>query len=128
MGGSSLDVPKALVDVGNDDVYCAGTYLSSDLAIGGTDLPDPVDASAAAISVTRNHVDLENRTLPPVWVRGFTGTKALTIVSATADAITGDVYVFGILSPSGTANLGGPPIDSPPNASTIFVVKLRRGD
>jgi hypothetical protein len=128
VGGSSYDVPKALVDVGNDDVYCAGTYLSSDLAIGGTDLPDPVDASASAIFVTRSHVDLENRTLPTVWARGFAGTKALTIISATADAITGDAYLFGVLSPSGTANLGGQPIDSPPNASAVFVVKIRRGD
>jgi hypothetical protein len=128
VGGSGAEQSRALVDVGNDDVYCAGTYLSSDLTIGETDLPDPVDASAVAVFVSRNRVDLQNRTLPPVWVRGFTGTRAMSIESAAADAVTGDLYLLGVLGPSGTASLGGPEIEAPANASAVFVVKIRRGD
>lgn len=125
-GGTAHDVPKQMVDVGNDDVYCLGEYTSADLTIGGTELPDATDATAPAIFATRARVDRDTMSLQPVWAAGFSGTRRLILSDAVADKISGDLYLLGTLSPGGTVSFGLGAIDST-TTGTAFVVRIRRG-
>lgn len=126
-GGSGYDVGLAMIDVGNDDVYCVGTYRSSDLTIAGTKFPPPPDALSDGVYAIRARVDEANKTIVPRWGVGFMGDKRTGFYSATADAITGDLYIFGWLGSGGTFNFGGTPITVPPTTNTNYLIKIRRG-
>ncbi len=97
------------------------SLLASLVACKFPELP-PLDDDGA-----RAHVDLANMTLQPVWSRGLTGTRALTVDSAAVDAVTGDLYLFGALFAGGTADLGAAPITALSSASAAYLIKIRRG-
>lgn len=126
-GGNAADSAHAMVDARNDDVFLVGGYRSTDLSIGGNDLPDPVDAATAGVFVVRARVDVSNDEIRPVWVRGYTGTSAVLFGGAATDALSGDLYVLGAVASGGSVSLGATSIDASPTAAAIFVVKLRRG-
>ncbi len=126
-GGNSFDRPAGVLDIGNDDVYCLGLYRSSDLTIGGVHLPVAADALSDAIFAVRARVDLQTKSLVPTWARGISATAGLFVGGTAVDALTGDLYLFGALGPSGSADLGSTPITSGPNTPTAFIVKIQRG-
>ena len=99
------------------DIYVGGTYTSTDLSIGDQSLPPPLDAGSTGLFVAR--VGPAGGALVPAWARGAVTSGNLALLGATADRVSGDLYVVGSTS-AGDLDLG---IGS---LTGTFVARLRR--
>ncbi len=130
-GGTGYDVPVAMVQVpGVDEVYCVGTYRSTDMSLAGSVLPAPADAVTDGMYVMRARVDTTTKTLTPLWARGYVGDPGgrISVESASADPDTGDLFVSGWLGGPGAFNFGGDAITTTELKTKLFALRIERGN
>ncbi len=130
LGGAGDDVPVQMVEIsGSDEVYLVGRYRSSDMQLLGATLPSPADALSNGMYVVRAAIDPADKSITPLWARGFMGNPggSISVESAAADLVTGDLYVTGSLGGDGTFDFGSDVLTTEHSGNKLFALRFARG-